>query len=116
VLEGLHRVYDDLPLGPRLGPLVLLDVSSNADQLGVATAFPRRATEQAPPLVIEGVELCAQASSLQVLTVPTAQWEAVWNEPNPLATPFSATLPSTGDGGPALIRSDSVRLVPIGPL
>jgi len=102
----------------------LLDVSSNADQFGVALA-DRRDDLETPTRVlaakvseptIKGLELVAPANTVRVLTLPPFQWEPVHNIPNPNAAPFPPVLVSDTDGGPTRIGINSVHLVPVAPL
>ncbi|MFC6544514.1 hypothetical protein ACFQES_48245 [Nonomuraea salmonea] len=114
-----------LPRGPaghqpvgwpdRESPIMLLDVSTNADQFGVAATFQVRQEHQNPLLAVDTLHLCSPVSLLRVMTLPPVQWETVWNDPNPLTAPFPTKLPSTTSGGPALLWGDSVRLRPITP-
>jgi hypothetical protein len=102
----------------------LLDLSSNADQFGVALAnFQRSDQAGAPPPtatvpgpLLQGLDLVAPANTIRVLTLPAFQWEPVRNIPNPDAGPFPAVLVSDTDGGPTRIGVNSVDLVPVAPL
>jgi hypothetical protein len=101
----------------------LLDVSSNADQFGVALAADRPSDNIAGSLtssvsgpIIKGLDLVAPANTIHVLTLPPFQWEPVRNIPNPDAGPFPAVLVSDTDGGPTRIGVNSVDLVPVAPL
>jgi hypothetical protein len=101
----------------------LVDVSSNADQFGVALAANRPSDNirGVPPgsvsgPIIKGLDLVAPANTIHVLTLPPFQWEPVRNIPNPDAGPFPAVLVSDTDGGPTRIGVNSVDLVPVAPL
>lgn len=101
----------------------LLDVSSNADQFGVALAA-NRPSDNTPGVpgasvsgpIIKGLDLVAPANTVHVLTLPPFQWEPVRNIPNPDAGSFPAVLISDTDGGPTRIGVNSVDLVPVAPL
>jgi len=93
--------------------LTLLDVSSNADQLGVTMALTGRAS---PSLTIRDLSLSTAALNTRTFLLPQFQWEPVHNLLNPLTTDPAATLQSRTDGSPALMGANSVRLVPIAPI
>jgi len=95
--------------------LTLLDVSSNADQLGVTMALTGRAS---PSLTIRDLSLSTAALNTRTFLFPEFQWEPVQNLPNPLTTDpkVPVTLRSPTDGSPALLGANSVRLVPIAPI
>jgi len=118
----------------------LLDVSSNADQMGVSFAWfdPRRrddrsltrldafASGNAPstvgafPLHIEGLDLSAESRFVRAFTVPQISWEPLVN----LGTPGGGVTgdPPIGfnlypnDGGPTRLFNDSPALVPLAPI
>jgi hypothetical protein len=95
----------------------LFDVSSAADQFGVALAAAVRsdtATGSGP--VIEGLDFVAPANTVRILTLPPFQWEPVHNLANPDAGPFPDVVVSDTDGGPARVAGNSVQLVPVAPL
>ena len=118
----------------------LLDVSSNADQMGVSFAFfdPQRlASEQrgrnaspfdlvfaggpaAPPLPFEirDMDLAAQNRFVRVFTVPQVSWEPITNltAPQRAGDPPKQVLLSPNDGGPTRLLSNDVTVVPIAPI
>lgn len=121
------KVLHDLfvgALGSAPECLLLLDVSSNADQFGVGfgprpgVVLPsdvvRAPNPQASRLVIEGLNLVTLGRDLRVFTVPQFQWEPVWTVQNP-DLPFPTPLASADDGGPTLLGMNSMKLVPIAP-
>ncbi|WP_433359122.1 hypothetical protein [Streptosporangium sp. CA-115845] len=97
-----------------LGPaphVLLLDVSTNQDLLGVG--FSERPSGTFP---LSGLEVQAQVADLRVVTLPQIQWEPVrtldqdqdiielgW---------FPTPLASATDGGPTQLGARSQRLVP----
>ena len=100
---------------------LLLDVSSNADQLGVGFGS-RPSTVAAVELqpsrtLIQGLSLVTLGRDLCVFTVPQFQWELVWTiqNPNVMPFPFPSPLASANDGGPTLLGTNSVKFVPIAP-
>ena len=97
-------------------PLQLLDLSSNADQFGIRTAFPR-SPDWRPLLGIDGLHLTADARNLRVIAPPQVQWEPVRTHPGDLRPGFPQPLRSKHDGGPLVmgVADDSVHLVPIAP-
>jgi hypothetical protein len=106
---GPAATHGELPLfGRELGSLFMLDVSSNADQFGVAV--PLRSVSQ---LSIDRVAMVAPASWVGVFTLPPISWEPMLTrQPGP---PDPVVAPPPNDGGPALLSADSVTLVPVAP-
>lgn len=133
----------DIPLPRSL--FVLLDVSSNADQMGVSlgTAFRVDRDERgdtnlrnvnavggAAPgaglqLQILNMDVVAAARNLRAVTLPQISWEPVINIPLPvegdpapddLVTAAPGLLVYDNDGIPTYILSESPYLVPVTPL
>ena len=94
--------------------LFLLDVSSNADQLGVGMAV---AQPSGQALSVAGLDLVAPCLDLRVFTAPAVQWEPVVTIQNPNVLPFPFPSPAgfLDDGGPTLLGAADVTLVPIAP-
>lgn len=117
----------------------LLDVSSNADQMGVSFAWfnPREVDEReqvfhkvyggngnapaltsAYPLQVRDLDLTAESRFVRAFTVPQISWEPLVN----LTAPAIGGDPPVGfnlypdDGGPTRLFNDSVELVPIAPI
>lgn len=115
----------------------LLDVSSNADQMGVSFAWfnPTALDERdyvfyqvyavkgaqpppAWPLQVRQLDLSAESRYVRAFTLPQLSWEPLVN----LTQPKIAGDPPAGfnlypdDGGPTRIFNDSVELVPIAPI
>jgi hypothetical protein len=115
----------------------LLDVSSNADQMGVSFAWfgdrrlammqthavvaaePAAASSQFP-LQIKGLDVGARGAFVRAFTVPQISWEPVFN-----LTPPTPGIPGDppqffnyypNDGGPSKILNNSVHFVPIAPI
>jgi hypothetical protein len=94
--------------------LFLLDVSSNADQLGVGMAV---AQPSGQTLSIAGLDLVAPCLDLRVFTAPAVQWEPLVTiqNINVLPSPFHSPAAFADDGGPTLLGAADVTLVPIAP-
>jgi hypothetical protein len=123
---------------------LLLDVSSNADQIGVSfgtsidvgrdrngeTSFRKVDVTAAGATVgnsfllqIDGMDVVANAQNLRVVTLPQISWEPLFNIP--LAQPYDATDSITtapgpvvfdNDGIPTVIASTSPYQAPVAPL
>ena len=115
----LARLFQD-SLGSANPTLFLLDVSSNADQLGVGMAIIAGAAGLAPTgqtPALSGLDLVAPCLDLRVFTAPAVQWEPVVTiqNPNVLPAPFPSPAGFLDDGGPTLLGAADVTLVPIAP-
>ncbi len=97
-------------------PLQLLDLSSNADQFGVRTAFPK-SPDWRPLLTIDRLHLVVDARNLRLIAPPQVQWEPVRTHPSDLRPGFPQPLLSKNDGGPLEmgVADDTVHLVPMAP-
>lgn len=97
--------------GPRLdGARVLLDVSSKADQFGVA--IPLRSQS----LRVEGLSLVAEASEAAVVTLPPISWEPMITKAPASGSGDVPLPPPPHDGGPAILLThskDTRRVEPI---
>ena len=103
-----------------LGAVVLLDLSTNADQFGVAWRAGRSVTGGgAGALSVDEMFLESTGNTVFVLTVPAVQWETVYTDPPP-APPYPAGFPSPlsfpDNGGPTVLSVQSADLVRIAPL
>ena len=118
----------------------MLDVSSNANQMGVSFASlgDRRATlmrthEAVPvaatastdnfPLQVRGLDVVAKSRLVRAFTTPIVSWEPVINLTPPEEQngqkKFDPPVPLNyypDDGGPTRIFNNSVQLVPIAPI
>ena len=109
----------------------LLDVSTNADLLGVNVGFvndqfifgrtfnvqPVDTTKN--PLAIKGMDVVATSRFVRIFTVPQISWEPVLN----ITFPFNAVkdppfgiLKYDNDGMPALIGNTGLNAVPLAPI
>ena len=115
----------------------LLDVSSNANQMGVSFAwFGERqmtmvrthqavtvdesaAAANAFPLQLRGLDVVAQSKFVRAFTTPIVSWEPVINLTAPESGKQDPPVPLNyypDDGGPTKIVNNSTRLVPIAPI
>lgn len=93
--------------------LRLLDLSGNADRLGVGVnVHGERASQD---FTVRDLRLQTEGRNLRVLMLPQVQWEPVITPPSPVPG-FPVQLNSVDDGGPSAIASNSVQLVPISPV
>jgi hypothetical protein len=120
----------------------LLDVSSNADQMGVSFAWinertaddrftfyrlfaPKQSQVATPilPFAVRDLDLSAESRYVRAFTVPQISWEPLFNL-SPPGTPAPPIEPDPpvgwnlypNDGGPTRLFNDSVELVPIAPI
>jgi hypothetical protein len=114
----------------------LLDVSTNADQMGVSFAWfnarslsekdllfyqiykPVEGAQQPVfPVQVQQLDLSAQSRFVRLFTLPQISWEPLFNltPPNINDPPFGWNL-YPDDGGPTRLFNDSVKLVPIAPI
>lgn len=126
--------------GERFGRLLeddfaLLDVSSNANQMGVSFAFGGSKlqfvrTHQAVasdadgttamfPIQLRGLDVIARARDVRAFAPPVVSWEPVVNLSAPEPSKADPPRPFNyypDDGGPTKIFNDSARLVPLAPI
>jgi len=91
-------------------PRILVDVSSNADQFGVAIPF------QVPGVSVQGMALVAPARDVGVVTLPPISWEPMLTK---APVPGDGDLPlppPPHDGGISGISADSADVRPIAPI
>ena len=97
-------------------PRLLLDVSGNADQLGVCFALdPRGDNDTDPPLSFAGITLETFGYNVHIFAEPQVAWEPVVNVPNPNNLNFPGKGISITDGERAQVGVNTVHLVPITP-
>lgn len=111
----------------------LLDVSTNADLMGVSfgvqnddfifrrTHTPVPQLPEGSPVQIRGMNVIAPGKYVRAFTSPLISWEPVLNltEPppgNPNNDPNIGLLLFPNDGGPSRIFNTSVEMVPIAPI
>jgi hypothetical protein len=116
--DTLIELFNGWASGNALQQLALLDVSSNADQFGVALGVPQGELEPAgPAFTIENLALTTAGANAKTFLLPQFQWEPVYNLFNKQipAVP-EGFLFSRNDGGPTMAGANSVTLVPVAPL
>ncbi|HEY5954893.1 MAG TPA: hypothetical protein VIV60_00020, partial [Polyangiaceae bacterium] len=125
--ERFGRLLDD--------DFALLDVSSNANQLGVSFAFSgtqmdlvRTHQATAPdaagtasilPIQVRGLDVVARARDVRAFAPPVVSWEPVVNLSPPEKPKNDPPQPLNyypDDGGPAKILNNSPRLVALAPI
>ncbi len=133
-LPNYRAIWDEATNFLRNELFALLDVSTNADLLGVSFNFfyNRRmamqrthnavhvsdATANEFPLQVQGMDVVSQARNVNVFTVPQVSWEPVVN----LTAPDIAGDPQQGynyypdDGGPTRIVNNSAQHVALAPI
>ena len=115
----------------------LLDVSSNANQMGVSFAWfgdrqitlvrtheavaieAASPTTDIFPLQVRGLDVVAKSKFVRAFTTPIVSWEPVINLTPPEAGKYDPPTPLNyypDDGGPTKIVNNSVRLVPVAPI
>lgn len=137
IWNGIFGIFE-------LEQFALLDVSSNADQMGVSFAWinertaddrftfyrlfaPKQSPTTTPtfPLAVRDLDLSAESRYVRAFTVPQISWEPLFNlSPLPPGTPTPPIEPDPpvgwnlypNDGGPTRLFNDSVELVPIAPI
>ena len=96
----------------QLKDFVLLDVSTNVDQFGVAFVSGH-GERNAPPPVLKDLTLQLDGEQVALVTLPAVQWEVVQTVSDP--DPFPARLSFLNSGVPTVMVVDTVNLVPVHP-
>ena len=106
----------------RFGGVMLLDVSTNRHQIGVALGRRRDArldlAAGVPRFVLDGLAVKTPLSTIDVFALPQIQWEPVYTldkDQNPELGWFPTPLASPHDGGATRIASRAQTLVPVIP-
>jgi hypothetical protein len=115
----------------------LLDVSSNANQMGVSFAWfgdrqmamvrtheavaieTAAPTTDIFPLQVRGLDVVARSQFVRAFTTPIISWEPVINLTPPEMGKHDPPVPLNyypDDGGPTKIVNNSVQLVPVAPI
>ncbi|HJR08190.1 MAG TPA: hypothetical protein VJ842_13090 [Pyrinomonadaceae bacterium] len=133
-LPNYGGIWDEFTRQLQLDTFALLDVSTNADLLGVSfgqfggrrtpmitthvAGAPAGQTPTGFPLQVEGMDVVSQANNVRAFTVPQISWEPVFN----LTPPQITGDPSDGfnyypnDGGPTRIFNSSAEQVALAPI
>ncbi|QLY28369.1 hypothetical protein H0264_23675 [Nocardia huaxiensis] len=97
--------------------LLLLDVSTNQDLLGVGVGVDLEQSTRAG--TVSGLDVHAQVTGMRVMALPQVQWEPVRtldiDQDIPNQGWFPTPLASATDGGATQIGTRSAKLVPIIP-
>ena len=141
---NLGNAWENVVLGGRLSaePFALLDISSNANQLGVSvsgemiivkTGSVTSSTDEGSvvvknnwPFIVEGMHVKVKGDMARSFTLPQIAWEPVVNlSPPDRETPSSPKLymdPEVGalfyedDGGPTRVWNNNQEHVPLAPI
>jgi hypothetical protein len=114
-INQLRDLFDTAAGANGRESLILLDVSSNADQFGVGIGVSAARASTAMPVLIRDLDLITSGNNIRVMMLPQVQWEPVYTPPNPAAA-FPEKIYSRDDGGPTLVGANTVRLVPVAPI
>jgi hypothetical protein len=119
-LEPARRAIGDALAFESVPRLILLDLSTNASQFGVALRAPREqsvAVRAVPvkPLAIQGLNLVVDGRSMVLLTLPAVQWEPASGEPVSEIPPFPPGVRFAKNGVPSIVDVPTVNLVPVTP-
>jgi hypothetical protein len=106
------NTFSPAPPPSEFNPLrALVDVSSNADQLGVLLFSDFTA---APQFQLQGMDLRGPASAVGLMTLPEISWEPMYSDGSDGSAP--GTIASDLDGGISGLRLlNNARLVPTAP-
>lgn len=134
-LPDYQAIWDGMFSSVQNDVFALLDVSSNANQMGVSFgsfggrrmamvkthgAVAAEATGEADvfPLQVQGMDVVARGRYVRAFTLPLISWEPVFNLTEPAVGGDPPLLFNyyPDDGGPTRIMNDSVRLVPLAPI
>jgi hypothetical protein len=95
------------------GQIGLLDLSGNADQLGVELFHLGPGD---PPSVaafdMDGLRLRVDGGHIAIFTLPEISWEPMFNDPNEQS---AAPPDAPGDGGTSTFNASTVQFVPVVP-
>jgi hypothetical protein len=111
---AVKAIGDALAFEARRG-LMLLDVSTNVDQFGVAwnPASARAANETR--FTITGLKFEAEGEDVQLVTLPAVQWEAVETIQDPGPDPLPQWVEFANSGVPTVFSVPTTKLVPVYP-
>jgi hypothetical protein len=114
--DTLLELFNQWVGGNAFQQLALLDVSSNADQLGVALGVPHGDTGSYEFTIVD-LALTTAGANARTFLLPQFQWEPIYNKFNPqIPSVPEGFLFSKNDGGPTLAGANSVTLMPIAPV
>jgi hypothetical protein len=96
----------------RSNGLILLDVSGNAGQFGVAWGTAERT---ASSYAIQNLTFLAEGDDILLVTLPAVQWEAVETVSDPGPDPLPQWVGFDNSGVPTVISVPTTSLVPVYP-
>ncbi|HEX6100909.1 MAG TPA: hypothetical protein VF432_31615 [Thermoanaerobaculia bacterium] len=119
-LGPARRAMGDALRFEGLPRLILLDLSTNASQFGVALRPPpteRVEVHNVPvkPPAIQDLSLAVDGRALTLLTLPAVQWEPASGEPVDETPLFPRAVRFAKNGVPSLVDVPTVNLVPVTP-
>lgn len=132
-MSSMMRLHDGLSQGnttPFRNAFALLDVSTNADLMGVSLAFSNdrlifertheAVEDNGNPISIIGMDVHANSRLVQVYTLPQISWEPVINITKEITNiaedPYPGLLYFLNDGTPSQIANTGNKPVPIAPI
>lgn len=92
--------------------LILLDVSTNAGQFGVAWNPSERTTGA---IAVENLTFVAESADVLLVTLPAVQWEAVETIADPGPDPLPQWVDFDNSGVPTVFSVPTANLVPVYP-
>jgi hypothetical protein len=93
--------------------LRMLDVSTNADQLGIDIGYSPGVRAD---IEVNGVDIVSLGGRADVLMLPQMQWEPVQIIENLDVGKLPKYFAHPDDGGPTLVGARTVRLTPVAPI
>jgi type 1 fimbria pilin len=96
----------------RSDSLILLDVSTNAGQFGVAWRPTERTTDT---FAVENLAFVAEGADVLLVTLPAVQWEAVETISDPGPDPLPQWVDFNNSGVPTVFSVPTTNLVPVYP-
>ncbi|MEP6712340.1 MAG: hypothetical protein ABJA37_07995 [Ferruginibacter sp.] len=130
IMMSVNRSYAGDSVSLFRNAFALLDVSTNADLMGVSLAFSNddfifRKTHTVKeeitgnPITIQGLDVHATSRLVQIYALPQISWEPMLNASeivNPAEDPFPGILYYLNDGVPAQIANTSNKPVNLAPI
>lgn len=95
--------------------LMLLDVSTNVDQFGVAWDPSSKQDAGETRFTIDGLAFEADGEDVQLVTLPAVQWEAVETVQDPGPDPLPQWVDFANSGVPTVFGVPTAQLVPVYP-
>ncbi len=111
---GATKALGDALAFERSAGLILLDVSTNAGQFGVAWDPSERTTGA---IAVENLTFVAEGADVLLVTLPAVQWEAVEtiHDPDPPGEALPQWVNFNNSGVPTVFSVPTANLVPVYP-